>query len=219
MSPLFIAQKAKARGIHIMALTDHNSALNAPAWDIAAHQNGIIPLFGMEVTSTEEVHVLCIFSTPELALQFSDRISKVQPKFPYNADVFGEEVVVDAEENVIEILEYYLGMATNWSFDEVIKQGRAAGGIVIPSHIDRAAYGAIAQLGFLPENDYDAVEAIHPESYKGKYAIVRNSDAHCPEQIGRRNFIIDADKDIITKTGYVNLEKLREVFCEKRITI
>ena len=219
MSPRFIAHRAKTQGINIMALTDHNSALNAPAWDIAARQCGIIPLFGMEVTSIEEVHVLCIFSTPEQALQFSHLISTVQPKLAYNADMFGDEVVVDAEDNVIEILDYYLGMATNWSFDEVINQGKAAGGIVIPSHIDRPAYGAISQLGFLPDNDYDAVEVIRPESYTGKCAVIRNSDAHCPEQIGRRNFIIETDKDIITNKGYVNIKKLKEVFYEKRCIV
>lgn len=219
MSPRYIAERAKACGIGMMALTDHNSALNAPAWDINARQFGIIPLFGIEVTSIEEVHILCIFGTPHEALSFSYEISKVQPKIKYNADMFGEEVVVDEHENVLDILDYYLGMATDWSFDEVIKHGKDAGAIVIPSHIDRPAYGAISQLGFLPLGDYDAVEVIREESYKGKLAVVKNSDAHHPEQIGRRNFIIDTEYNLVNKQGYVNIDNLREVFYEKKVIL
>ncbi|HON89164.1 MAG TPA: PHP domain-containing protein [Spirochaetia bacterium] len=219
MSPRFIAEHAKARGIGLMALTDHNSALNAPAWDINARQYGIIPLFGIEVTSIEEVHILCIFGTPDEALIFSNEISKVQPKIKYNVDMFGEEVVVDEHENVLDILDYYLGMATDWSFDDVIRNGKAAGAIVIPSHIDRPAYGAISQLGFLPEGNYDAVEVIREESYHGKLAVIKNSDAHHPEQIGRRNFVIDTECNLINNQGYVNIENLREVLYEKKIII
>lgn len=219
MSPRLIAKRAKARGIGIMALTDHNSALNVPAWDINARQYGIIPLFGIEVTSIEEVHILCIFGKPDEAMSFSIEVSKVQPKIRYNAAMFGEEVVVDEDENVLNIVDYYLGMATEWSFDDVIRHGKDAGAIVIPSHIDRPAYGAISQLGFLPPGDYDAVEVIREESYKGKLAVIKNSDAHIPEQIGRRNFIIDTTYNLVDQHGYVNIENLREILYEKQIVL
>ncbi len=217
LSPLVIADIAAKRGIQIMALTDHNSARNAPAWDINAREQGIIPMFGLEVTSFEEVHILCIFARPGAAMDFSDQVFEVLPKMNYNPDMLGDEVVVDEKENIIETLDYYLGMATDWTFEEVVARGRAAGAIVIPSHIDRPAFGAISQLGFLPEGDYDAVEVVRAQTDTGIYTKVQDSDAHQRESIGRRNFTLEADSTVLDKDGYINLEVFRGALHEKKV--
>jgi predicted metal-dependent phosphoesterase TrpH len=52
-----ILELGAARGLKLMVLTDHNSSLNCPAFAKLCPQYGIIPIFGMEVTTSEEIHV------------------------------------------------------------------------------------------------------------------------------------------------------------------
>ena len=63
MSPRVIARRAAQEGLAAAALTDHNSALNAPAFASACVREGIVPVFGIEVTTMEEAHVLALFGT------------------------------------------------------------------------------------------------------------------------------------------------------------
>ncbi|MEW6550229.1 MAG: hypothetical protein AB1407_12290, partial [Spirochaetota bacterium] len=43
---------------------------------------GLVPLFGLELCSTEEVHLLAVFSSPRKALEFGSRILANLPRFP-----------------------------------------------------------------------------------------------------------------------------------------
>jgi hypothetical protein len=58
--------------------------------------------------------------------------------------------------------------------------------LCIPAHIDRQVFGIIAQLGFLPDEDFDAVEltARGNPDLAMNYPIVRNSDSHKLESVG-----------------------------------
>ena len=52
MTPNNIAGTAVLAGIDVMALTDHNTLKNCPAFFSAAKRNGIIPIAGAEVTTS-----------------------------------------------------------------------------------------------------------------------------------------------------------------------
>ena len=71
MSPSAIASRAKSVGLDVVALTDHNSALNAPAFSDACARCGITGLYGLEICSIEEVHCLVIFDDVDKALSMS----------------------------------------------------------------------------------------------------------------------------------------------------
>ena len=73
-SPRLIARLARERGLDLVALTDHNSALNCPAFAECCRREGIAPLFGIEACSVEEVHVLCLFGAVEGALEFGESL-------------------------------------------------------------------------------------------------------------------------------------------------
>ena len=60
MSPAAIAEKAKEKGLDLVALTDHNTAINCPAFKANCAQQGLWSLYGMEVTSSEEAHLMCL---------------------------------------------------------------------------------------------------------------------------------------------------------------
>ena len=173
-----------------MALTDHNSALNAPAFAAAARREGVAALYGIEACSAEEVHVLCLFDEPDAALDFGAFLAERLPPYPYDPEALGDQAVVDEDDEVIDLPQTYFGAALELGFDELCARAAGLGALVVPAHIDRPMFGAIAQLGFLPDGPYAAVESIRPlpsEAARG-YTRIRGSDAHYPEHVARRPF-------------------------------
>ena len=71
MTPANIAGAATLAGLQIVALTDHNTAKNCPAFFKAAKHYGIIAIAGMELTTLEDIHVVCLFEKLDQALSFS----------------------------------------------------------------------------------------------------------------------------------------------------
>ena len=56
-TPASLAGMAAVIGLDIVALTDHNTARNCPAFFDAAEEVGIIPIAGMELTTAEDIHL------------------------------------------------------------------------------------------------------------------------------------------------------------------
>lgn len=57
-------------GIQVMAITDHNSCKNCPAAVEVAKELPIDLIPGMELCTSEEVHVICLFGQLEQAMAF-----------------------------------------------------------------------------------------------------------------------------------------------------
>ncbi|MGM0432330.1 MAG: PHP domain-containing protein [Spirochaetota bacterium] len=193
-SPQALVKRAKEAGIDMVALTDHNCARNLPAFEISCRKNGLTAVYGLEVTTQEEVHVVCLFETLRQATDFGLFIEDKLPEIPNIPDIFGDQVYVDANENVLGFLEKSLLSGTTLSFDHLVQEVLSRDGLVIPAHIDRMAFGAVAQLGFLPDLPYSAVEVVHPPSPYETYdnTIITNSDAHHLKSVGQRTFSFEA---------------------------
>ena len=194
MSPSAVARKAKARGLDLAAIADHNSALNCPAFADACKREGLWAMFGIEVTTIEEAHVLCIFETADRALDFGDFIYKNLPDISNYPEVFGDQVYVDSDDNILGEAEKYLGNATSLSLDEVMDEALSRSALFIPAHIDKPVFSIPSQLGFLPGGNYSAVEVFSPASrggYEDRYAVITSSDAHYIDDIGKKYFTAD----------------------------
>lgn len=188
-APSAMAARAALKGLDLFALTDHNSALNAPAFAIACARVGLIPLFGLEINPFEEAHLLAIFPDPLLALAFSDWVVQYLPQIEVAPSQFGDQVVVDPEDEILAMPSAWYGNSLLQSFTFFAKEAAGAGALVIPAHVDRPQFSVYSQLGFLPEGEYDAVEAMGAEPDKklcGRHCVISGSDAHVPEHIGRR---------------------------------
>ncbi len=188
MTPSNIAGMATLAGLNIVALTDHNTAKNCPAFFEAAKANGIIPIAGMELTTAEDIHIVCLFEHLEEALNFSDAVDKRRIRIKNRTDIFGDQFITDADDNVIGIEEDLLSNATDITYDEVPTLVETYNGVCFPAHVDRQSNGVIATLGTFPQfPDYRCAEFHEAEKigeYKEKYPILEDklitvgSDAH-----------------------------------------
>ncbi|MFQ3620264.1 MAG: PHP domain-containing protein, partial [Spirochaetales bacterium] len=158
MSPRRIAQVAARLGLHLVALTDHNSALNCPAFADACVKEKITALFGIEVTTSEEIHVLALFETVEQALELGQRIYNSLPKIPYNPERHGDQVYVNEAEEILGEVGTYLGVGSSFSLEELGSLIANLEGLFIPAHIDRPSNSLLSQLGRIPELAYSALE-------------------------------------------------------------
>ena len=75
-TPDSILGMGELNGLDLMALTDHHTCKNCPAFFEAAEKHGILPVAGMELTTAEDIHVVCLFPDLESALSFSEEIDK-----------------------------------------------------------------------------------------------------------------------------------------------
>ena len=221
-TPNNIAGMAKISGIDILALTDHNSCKNCPAFFEAAERVGIIPIAGMELTTSEDIHVVCLFEDLRCALEFDTEIQKHRILIKNRTDIFGEQLILDGEDNPIREEEHLLTCATNLSIEDVPMLVARFNGICYPAHIDRDANGIISILGTVPETPSFRIVELHDLSkrceYTEKYALdgkvfLTGSDAHYLENIGDSvgEIMLDCDggtADEIRKSFFKKLGEL-----------
>ena len=108
MSPKQIALEAKKKGLDVIALTDHNSALNSMAFRSACNSVGIFAIYGVEITSSEEVHVLALFKNPESAIKIGEKVYKSLVSIKNDPEKWGDQVYLDDDENILGEVEKYL---------------------------------------------------------------------------------------------------------------
>lgn len=188
MTPANIAGMAVVNGLQIVALTDHNTTENCPAFFAQARKNGLIPVAGMELTTSEDVHMVCLFPTLEAAMAFGEAVNARRIRITNRPDIFGHQWVMDENDQVVREEEDLLINATQISIEEAHRMVDGFGGICYPAHIDRSSNGMVAVLGAFPKTpDFSAYELHDPTSVpiytsmfphiKGK-ARVMSSDAH-----------------------------------------
>ena len=196
MSPAAIAEKAKEKGLDLVALTDHNTALNCPAFKVNCEQQGLWSLYGMEVTSSEEAHLVCLFEDVDTALEFSEFVYKYMPDIENKPEVFGDQVYVDENEEILGEVEKYLGNASGLSIDDVREEVFFRNGLFIPAHVDKPVFSIVSQLGFLPDADYTAIEVFNPANAKdyAKYPVISDSDAHYLDDVAKKQLYIDVEE-------------------------
>ena len=153
-TPNNIAGMASLCGIEIMALTDHNTSKNCPAFFEAARRYGIVPVGGMELTTSEDVHVICLFDSLEATMAFDQLVDSRRIKIKNRPEIFGDQLILNGEDEPIGTEEDLLINATSISLEEVPALVQPFGGVAYPAHIDREANGIIAVLGDFPKTPF-----------------------------------------------------------------
>ncbi len=197
MTPPAIVQVALEAGLDMIAITDHNAAGNIAAVRSAAENAGgrLTVLPGMEITSAEEVHVLALFPDLAAAGSVAARLHSLLP--PADAgyySFFGEQPLLDAGGQVIDVETAALATATPLDLNETVALIHSSGGLAVAAHIDRKAFGVFSQLGFFPhDTGFDGVEVSrHVETGSPRWdefcalglPVTGSSDAHFLDEIG-----------------------------------
>jgi PHP family Zn ribbon phosphoesterase len=203
MIPPLIIQGAQERGINLLAITDHNSTDNIQAVIKAAKGTGISILCGMELQTREEVHLLCLFDTPEQTDQLQKIVSKSMPNILNNPDYFGEQFVVDETGDFIRREDSLLLTSSALTIQDACQIVGELGGLLIPAHVNRKAFGLLPTLGLIPQelSSYSVMEIsrhISPDQailtypqLNGK-VLIQSGDVHrLDEFLGINQFQIE----------------------------
>ena len=158
----------------------------------------------MELTTSEDIHLVCLFENIDSALDFDRYLQERRVLIKNRADIFGDQLIMDGNDDVTGNDEHLLPNATTISLEEAPELIKSYGGICYPAHIDRDANGIIAILGTVPPTPhFDCVEmrdADRIPEYKEKYGlsdklILVNSDSHYLTDINDKNIFIELDTD------------------------
>ena len=178
MIPPLIVRTAIGNGINLIAITDHNSSRNISAVIQAAQGEELKVLPGMELQTKEEVHVLVLFDTMEQISKLQCLVDESLPGMKNNIEFFGEQFIVDHTGQFIKREEQLLITSTQLSFEESFQAVTELGGLFIPAHVNRQAFGLIYHLGFVPPDlQIDALEIsrqIDINTAKDQYPQIKN---------------------------------------------
>ena len=188
MTPNNIAGMAAIKGLNIVALTDHNSCKNCPAFFDACRRQGLIPIAGMELTTAEDIHIVCLFPELDDAMAFDKEIEAHLSNIRNRADIFGNQLILDGDDNIVGEEERLLISATDLWMEDALALVRAHNGYVHPAHINREANGIVSILGDIPdEYGFQYVEFKGKDDiseYKTRFGFITDekilvcSDAH-----------------------------------------
>ncbi len=183
MTPANICGMAMLKGLQMIAVTDHNTALNLPYVQTCADAYGLLLIPGMEITTREEVHLLGYFPSVDAALSFGAFLRPHLPPKKNRPSLFGNQLIVNEDDAAVGEEEALLIGATDLSLHQAAAAVRSFGGVPVPAHINRGANGLLINLGFMPEDiDFSAVEvwralpcAHTPQAGR---RVLHSSDAH-----------------------------------------
>lgn len=177
--------------LEVFSITDHNSARNVAVFTFLCKDKIIVP--GIEIHTLEDVHLLGYFPSIEDALAVSEFVEDMLPKFEYDPEKYGYEIVLDMNETFVGALDYYLGFPTNLTIDDALELIKQHNGLAVLAHVDRK-FGAIQQLGMVPPNVKYVEVRKREVALKLRaqgFVVLTSSDAHTPDEVGSRKVYFD----------------------------
>lgn len=203
MTPRNIVRQALALGLDLIAISDHNASENIAATIKSAENTKLSVLAGMEVTSSEEVHILAFFDNLDSISQFQKIVYENLISVEIDQRMIQDQVIANEKDEVEGFNERPLLGASLLSLEEIVEKIHQLNGLAIASHVDKESYSIFAQLGFIPDNlqldgleisPFSTIEDVRnnfPDC--SSFPIVTFSDAHFLKDLGSRttNFVIE----------------------------
>jgi predicted metal-dependent phosphoesterase TrpH len=193
MSPIRIVEEALNKHIDILAITDHNSTRQCRVVMQVGEKAGLTVWGGAEINTREEVHCLALFDDLLALGEFQRWLDNWLPHIKNKPHLFGDQVWVDEDENILGEEERLLISALNRSLEQSYRKVHELGGVFAPAHIDRKSFSLTSQLGFVPPLiQADALEVswavtaeeITRRGWQKIKPLIAGSDAHRLEQLG-----------------------------------
>ena len=145
MTPANIVGYAKLLGLDAVAIADHNAIGNVAVAVEVGKAYGVCVVPAMELQTAEDIHVLCLFPTTERLQSFFDEIEF--SKLVNDPSVFGRQLIVDEDDNVVATEPRLLHVGANIAVEKVPDLARKHGGVAVAAHVDRDENGMVAILG------------------------------------------------------------------------
>ena len=194
MYPKAVVDKSIEEQLDIIAICDHNAMENVQFVLRLVEGKPLTVLPGMEITSSEEVHLLALFDTLDDLMKIQNIVYDHLPG-TNREEIFGCQTIVNDLDEVEGFNDRFLLGATELSLLAIIHHIHGFGGLAIASHIDREGFSIIGQLGFIdPDIPLDALEVTYRTGIRdarskypelSRFAFVESSDAHSVKDIGR----------------------------------
>lgn len=193
MTPNNLVNMAKLLGLDVIALTDHNTSLNCEAAIKVGEAVGILVIPGMELTTAEDIHAVCLFPTLEKALAFSEYVDNNRIKIKNKTQIYGRQVIMNEDDEEVGEIEHLLLPASFITITEAYEKAKEFGGICYPAHIDRDSLSILSVLGEIDPacgfktaeladlSKLDTLKEQHP--ILNTLHIVNCSDAHYLENM------------------------------------
>lgn len=214
MTPNNIVGMAMLKGLDAVAVCDHNCAGNLRALKAVADAHGLLLLPGVEAQSREDVHLLCYFPSVGAAEDFSLSLYETLPDMPNLPDFFGEQAVLDENDELLRYEGKLLLQSSELGLDELAALCALHGGVSVPAHINRTANSLLYLLGFMPESpSFGSVELMQgappPSGLDlSPYHVLYSSDAHDLGSILERRFFLPAkEKSAEALLAYLGSKK------------
>lgn len=191
-TPNNIVNMALLKGLNVIALADHNTGKNCPAVMAVGRKNGLVVLPAMELTTSEDIHILCLFERYEDLQKLEEHISSRRMKIANRPEVFGRQLIMNEKDEVIGEEEHLLIVSSGVSVEDVAALVKGFGGIAIPAHIDKQSNGIIGVLGFFDDSlGFEMVECTVDSGVK--LPQINDSDAHYLWDISEAEHFIEAE--------------------------
>lgn len=220
MTPYNLVNMAKILGLDIIALTDHNSAQNCRAAMTVGESVGLTVVSGMELCTSEEVHIVCLFDDVNNAEAFSDYVLSTVPPVKNRPEIFGDQLMMNGGDGIVGTQELLLTTASGISIENAVETVGQYGGVCYPAHIDRSSYSVISNLGMITdEMNFAAVEMTEntdQNEYRSKYPIIKDmpvfvsSDAHYLENMREAKHTID----VAENSAKAVVEYIKSLYCK-----
>ena len=199
MTPKNISTMCAHAGYDIVALTDYNSCGNSAAFQKACEAVGLLAVPGMELCLREDAHVLCLFPDLERALAFSDYVRGKLTDLENNPDIFGTQVLMDENDQVLGQETAFLVGSADIGAYEIVALVEQYGGVAIPSHLDSDSYSLLSNLGLWdPDMGFKLAEVSLncPDSFCQRKDLsglrfIRGCNAHTIDVIPNQSQVMD----------------------------
>lgn len=202
-----IFNMAYIKGLQLIAITDHNSLKQQYYLEkIIEHdilKGKIDYVHGVELQSSEEIHLLAYFKKGSNLNVIQEWIDKHLIKVKNQSDYYGNQYIFNEFDEVIGIEDNLLISSLDLNVYQIVKKVHEFNGVVILAHVMAKRYGIYEVYHGIPDDlNYDGIEV---ESIKQLNELKQlckhlkddyvffNSDAHNLESISEPISQIDRD--------------------------
>jgi PHP family Zn ribbon phosphoesterase len=186
MTPNNLVNMAYLAGLQVIAVADHNTTRNVPAAMAVGAQVGVLVVPAMELTTKEDIHVLCLLPDLDRAEALRQYVYSRLPQRKNRPKAFGNQFVMDEEDQILEEEPQLLAFGADIGIYQVKALLEEYGGLAVPAHIDRASYSLLGVMGLIDPamgfSVYETTPACDRQALMDKYqfqgGFLSNSDAH-----------------------------------------